>query len=142
MPVLFHQGTSPDRFADLDYAHPRHVDRIASAFPELRIVQAHMGHPWQIDCIAVIRKHPNVYADVSAGFYRPWSAYNAMRLATEWSVLPKLLFASDFPAATPEETMAGLRAVNAPVAGTPLPKVPEEAIEEIIHRDSLKLLGL
>ena len=67
---------------------------------------------------------------------------NAMRLATEWSVLHKLLFASDYPAATPEETMAGLRAVNAPVAGTPLPKIPVEAIEEIIHRDSLKLLGL
>ena len=38
LPILFHQGTSPVRFADLDYAHPRHMDRVATRFPELRIV--------------------------------------------------------------------------------------------------------
>ena len=94
------------------------MDEIAIAFPELRIVMAHLGHPWQIDTIAVIRKHPHVYADVSAGFYRPWSFYSAMRLATEWNVLPKLLLGSDFPVATAAETIAGLRAVNDPIAGT------------------------
>lgn len=142
LPVLFHQGTSPSRFAELDYAHPRHADRIAIACPDLKIVLAHMGHPWQADCIAVIRKHPNVYADVSALFYREWSHYTCMRLATEWSVLHKLLFASDFPAATPQETMDGMRRVNAILEGTRLPRVPDEAIEEIIHRDSFALLGL
>ena len=29
LPVLLHQGTSPNQFADLDYAHPRHIDRMA-----------------------------------------------------------------------------------------------------------------
>lgn len=142
LPVLFHQGTSPARDAELDYGHPRHADRIAIAFPDLKIVLAHMGHPWQADCIAVIRKHPNVYADVSALFYREWSHYSCMRLATEWSVLHKLLFGSDFAAATPQETMDGMRRVNAIIQGTSLPCVPEEAIEEIIHRDSLDLLGI
>ena len=52
-------------------------------------------NPWQIDCIAVIRKHPNVWADISAIHYRPWSYYNCLRLATEWSVMHKLLFGSD-----------------------------------------------
>lgn len=141
-PILFHQGTSPIRTAPLRYAHPIVMDEIAIAFPELRIVMAHLGHPWQIDTIAVIRKHPHVYADVSAGFYRPWSFYSAMRLATEWNVLPKLLLGSDFPVATPAETIAGLRAVNDPIAGTGMPRVPEEGIEAIIARDSLALLGL
>lgn len=142
LPILFHQGTSPVRFADLDYAHPRHMDRVATYFPDLKIVMAHMGHPWQIDTVAVIRKHPNVYADASALFYRPWSHYTAMRLATEWSVLDKLLFATDYPVATVAETIAGMRAVNEPIRGTALPLVPLEKIEEIIHRDSLPLLGL
>jgi len=141
-PILFHQGTSPIRTAPLRYAHPIAMDEIAIAFPELRIVMAHLGHPWQTDTIAVIRKHPHVYADVSAGFYRPWSFYNAMRLATEWNVLPKLLLGSDFPVATPRETMEGLRAVNAPIAGTAMPRVPDDAVEAIIARDSLALLGL
>jgi uncharacterized protein len=142
LPLLFHTGTSPEQFAELDWAHPRHIDPIAIAHPELRIILAHMSHPWQRDCIAVIRKHPHVYADVSALFYRPWSWYDCMRLATEWSVLPKLLFGSDFPAATPQETIDGLRAVNDIPRQTGLPSVPEKEIEAIITRDSLSLLGL
>lgn len=142
LPVLFHQGASPVRNAPLRYAHPLTVDQIAIRHPGLRIVMAHMGHPWQADTVVVIRKHPNVYADVSALYYRPWSFYNGMRLATEWSVLPKLLLGSDYPIITPKETIDGLRNVNAVVEGTGLPRVPEDAIEEIIHRDSLSLLGL
>jgi uncharacterized protein len=142
LPILLHQGTSPVQFADLDYAHPRHIDRIAMAFPNLRMVLAHMGHPWQIDCIVVIRKHPNVYADISAQFYRPWSCYNAFTLAQEWGVMHKLLFGSDLPIATPDETIEGTRHVNDVIAGTGLPRIDEEALEAIIHRDSLSLLGL
>jgi predicted TIM-barrel fold metal-dependent hydrolase len=63
-------------------------------------------------------------------------------MATEWGVLDKLLFGSDFPASTPEETMTRLRSVNDPIRGTALPPVPEDKIEEIIHRDSFTLLGL
>jgi predicted TIM-barrel fold metal-dependent hydrolase len=118
------------------------MDEIAIAYPELRIVMAHVGHPWQADTIAVIRKHPHVYADVSAQFYRPWSFYTAMQLATEWNVLHKLLLGSDFPIATPQETIDGMRRVNAPARAAGLPLVPEDAVEAIIHRDSLSLLGI
>jgi uncharacterized protein len=142
LPILFHQGASPVREAPLRYAHPLVMDEIATDFPELRIVMAHMGHPWQRETIVTIRKHPHVYADVSALFYRPWSFYEGLRLATEWGALEKLLLGSDFPIATPRETIEGLRHVNVPIAGTALPPVPLDAIEEIIHRDPLPLLGL
>ncbi len=142
LPILFHQGTSPVQFADLDYAHPRHIDRLAIACPELRMILAHMGHPWQTDCIVVVRKHPHLYADISAQFYRPWSYYNAFRLATEWDVLHKLLFGSDFPIATPQETIDAMATVNDILEGTQLPRVPEDAMQAILHRNSLELLGL
>jgi predicted TIM-barrel fold metal-dependent hydrolase len=142
LPIVFHTGTSPVQMADLDYAHPRHFDRVAIAFPDLKIVLAHMAHPWQSTTIAVIRKHPNVYADVSALFYRPWSFYNCMRLAEEWGVLHKLLFGSDYLVTTPQENIDALRDPNRILEGTQLPRVSEAALEEIIHRDSLTLLGL
>ena len=142
LPILFHQGASPVRDAPLRYAHPLLMDEIAIRFPELRVVMAHMGHPWQRETIVTIRKHPHVYADVSALFYRPWSFYEGLRLATEWGALDKLLFGSDFPIATPAETAAGLRAVNDPIEGTRLPPVPLDAIEALIERDPLPLLGL
>jgi uncharacterized protein len=142
LPILLHQGTSPVQFAELDYAHPRHIDKVAIAFPKLRMILAHMGHPWQIDCLVVIRKHPHVYADISANFYRPWSCYNAFRHATEWNVLHKLLFGSDFPIASPQETMDSLQHVNDVIEGTKLPPVPQDELDKILHRDSLALLGL
>ncbi|HVA87308.1 MAG TPA: amidohydrolase family protein [Candidatus Saccharimonadales bacterium] len=142
LPIVFHQGTSPMRTAPLRYAHPLVMDEIAIRFPELRIVMAHLGHPWQADTITVIRKHPHVYADVSAAIYRSWSFYSAMRLATEWGVLEKLLFGSDYPIATSGETLTGLRGLNDIPRRTGLPEIPEAAIEAIIERDSLALLGL
>ncbi len=142
LPILFHQGTSPVQFADLDFAHPRHIDRVATTFPNLKMVLAHMGHPWQIDCFVVIRKHPNVYADISANFYRPWSCYNALRHAAEWGVLHKLLFGSDYPIASPQETLDNLWKVNDILEGTSLPRVPMDQLELIPQRDSLTLLGL
>ena len=142
LPIVFHTGTSPVREANLDYAHPRHFDRIAIAFPDLKMVLAHLSHPWQTTAIVAIRKHPNLYADISAVFYRPGSFYNCMRLAEEWGVLHKLFFATDYPVSTPQENMEALRTPNRAIEGTGLPRISEVAMEEIIHRDSLSLLGL
>ncbi|HEY8454489.1 MAG TPA: amidohydrolase family protein [Actinopolymorphaceae bacterium] len=142
LPILFHQGTSPIRSAPLRYAHPLVMDEIALEFPELRVVMAHMGHPFVRETVAVIRKHPHVYADVSSIYLRAWLAWEALTFAWEWGVTHKLLFGSDYPIATSAEAMAGLRRVGDIVAGTKLPRVPPEAIEEIIHADALSALGL
>ena len=142
LPVLLHQGTSPAREAPIRYAYPLLVDEIAIQYPDLKIVMAHLGHPWQVETCVVIRKHPNVYADLSANFYRPFSFWEQMVKATEWNVLDKILFGTDYPVTTVQETLDHLRRVNDIVEGTPLPKVSKGAIEEIIHRDSLALLGL
>ncbi|MGB3307806.1 MAG: amidohydrolase family protein [Thermomicrobiales bacterium] len=142
LPVLLHQGTSPVQFADIDFAHPRHTDRIAIEFPKLTIIMAHVGHPFCADSLVVARKHPHVWADISGTVLRPYGLYQAMVTAQEWGVLDRLLFGSDYPASTPEETMRLLRAVNDAAPGPNAPRIPEEAIEAIIHRDSLPLLGL
>ena len=103
---------------------------------------AHIGHPWQVDCCVVIRKHPNVYADLSANFYRPWAYYNAFRAVTEWNVWHKLLFGSDFPIVHPQETIDHFWTINDILEGTALPRVPTEKFHEILERNSLELLGL
>lgn len=142
LPVLFHQGTSPVRNAPIRLSHPLLMDEIAIRYPDLKIIMAHLGHPWQVDTCVVIRKHPNVYADLSGNSYRPFSFWEQMVKAMEWNVLHKILFGTDFPVATVEETLAMLRNVNHVVEGTRLPHIPAEAIEAIIERDALALLGL
>lgn len=142
LPIMLHQGTSPIRDAPIRYAHPLLIDELAMRYPDLKIIMAHLGHPWQTETCVVIRKHPNVFTDLSGNFYRPFSFWEQMVKATEWNVLDKILFGSDYPITTVQETIDHIRGVNEIVAGTKLPRVPEDKLEEIIHRDSLALLGL
>lgn len=142
MPMLIHQGTTFVRRGHLIHARPVLVDELAIRFPELRIVIAHMGHPWIEETVAVIRKQPNVYADISALHPRPWQLYQALVCAVEYRAERKLLFGSDYPFFTAEETAAGLRRVNDIAIGTQLPEVPTDVIEGIIHRPTLELLGI
>jgi len=142
IPILFHFGTQPTRWGPLEYAHPRLAEKIALAFPQLKIVIAHMGHPWMSDTIVLIRKQPNVYSDVSALFYRPWQFYNALVECKEYDQMHKLLFGSDFSVTTPQESMDQIRKVNDLAEGTKLPRIPEEDIEGIINRNALELLGI
>jgi len=134
LPIAFHQATSPRRTAPLRYAHPMALDEVATAYPDLKIVVAHLGHPWEADTIALIRKHPNVYTDISAQFYRPWQYYNSLVLCMEYAQMDKVFFGTDYPVTTPQETLDATRAVNDMVEGTHLPRIPEELIEGIIHR--------
>ncbi|MFF2025605.1 amidohydrolase family protein [Streptomyces sp. NPDC058171] len=142
LPLLVHTGTTFVSAAPLEYAMPRHLDAVAIRHPELRMVLAHLGHPFEGECIAVIRKHPHVYADVSALHYRPFQLWHSLRLVQDYGVWDKLLFGSDYPFTTVDESVAGLRAV-ADVPGIPgLPPLDKDEVEKLIHRDALPLLGL
>jgi predicted TIM-barrel fold metal-dependent hydrolase len=135
LPVLWHQGTTFVRKGPLKWASPVLIDEVAIAFPELRMIVAHMGHPWEMETIVLIRKQPNVFADVSALHYRPWRYYNAMIGAIEYGVEHKLLLGSDFPSATIKQVMAGLRKINDVIGDASLPRVPQEVVRNIIYEN-------
>lgn len=142
IPVLIHQGTTFCSNVSLEFASPLLLERYALEFPNLRMVIAHLGHPWIAETIVLVRKHRNLFSDISALYYRPWQFYNALMLAHEYGTMHKLLFGSDYPFTTPEQSLEGLRSVNSLAEGTALPKLPVEAVEALIHRDTTELLGL
>jgi len=142
LPVLLHTGTTFVAQAPLECTLPRHLDRVATRFPEVKLILAHLGHPYEGECVAVIRKHPNAYADISALHYRPFQFYHSLMLVQEYGVWDKLLFGTDYPFTTVQATLDGLRSLNQLVEGTNLPRLNMEAIERMIYRDSLALLGL
>jgi predicted TIM-barrel fold metal-dependent hydrolase len=142
IPVLIHQGTTFCADVSLEIANPVLLQPLALEFPRLNMVIAHMGHPWINETLVLIRKNRNVFADISALYYRPWQFYNALVAAMEYGVLDRLLFGSDYPFTTPASTIEALGKINRMVDGTNLPRIPERKIEEIIHRDSLALLGI
>jgi len=142
LPVLLHMGTTFVAQAPLQFTLPRLIEPVAVKFPEVKIILAHLGHPYEGECIVTIRKHENVFADISALHYRPHQLYHSLMLAQEYGVWHKLLFGTDFPFTTVNASIAGLRALNDPLDGTKLPRLSVNEIEALIYRDSLKLLGL
>jgi len=92
--------------------------------------------------VAVIRKHPNVYSDVSALHFRPFQLFHSLMLVQEYGVWAKLLFGTDFPFTNVDKSVQALRSLNNMVEGTNLPRLNPEEIEELIHRDAAPLLGL
>lgn len=141
LPVLAHTGTTFVHQADLNFARPGLFDSVARRFPELRLILAHLGHPYEGECLATIRKNPNVYADISALYYRPFQFWHALMLAQDYGVTHKILFGSDFPFTTVDGSVEGLRALTG-VRIEGLPGLDPALLEGIIHRDALPLLGL
>ena len=142
LPVLLHTGTTFVRQAPLECTLPRHLDTVAIRHPDVTMILAHLAHPYEGECVAVIRKHPRVYADISALHYRPFQFYHSLMLVQEYGVWDKVLFGTDYPFTTVNATLEGLRGLNLMLAGTALPRLNEAKIEEMIYRDSLAVLGL
>ncbi len=65
VPVMFHSGDTYAPTGKIKYSHPIHIDDLAVDYPELKIVICHVGNPWIKDCMEVVYKNKNVYADIS-----------------------------------------------------------------------------
>ncbi len=114
LPVLFHTGgIGIVPFRD-KFAFPYFLDDVASDFPELIIILGHGGRLYYDQTVMLLRKHSNVYADISTNFGRS-SAYKSVPL--EWLLqkvkvwagnFEKILFGSDFPFYHQSETIDAL----------------------------------
>ncbi len=139
LPLTMHMGTTYGTNAPIRCGMPADVDTVASLYPDLKMIMAHMGHPWWGECIVVARKNPNVFCEVSALYYRPWQYYNILicaqeYLITEWN---KIFFGTDFPFTTVKDSIEGLRNINRQLEGTSLPRISQATIDNIIHSNPL-----
>lgn len=142
LPVLLHTGTTFIDKAPLECTLPRLIDNVAIRFPNVKIIMAHLSHPYEGECVATIRKHPNVYADCSALYYRPFQLYHSLMLLQEYRAWSKLLFGSDYPFATVDASVAGMRNLNNMLEGTSLPRLDMEQMEKMFARNSFELLEI
>jgi predicted TIM-barrel fold metal-dependent hydrolase len=141
LPVMFHQGAVFMPRGVLEVANPALLDKVARDFPELRIVVAHAGQPWYTETVALMYKHRNVFADLSARFHRPWQLHNILLAAIDYKVADRILFGTDFPVLRPQYCVDELRAINERT-GDRLPPIPADLIESILYQRPLSLLGL
>src|SRR6185436_8164019 len=126
-PVLLHTGTTFVSQAPLECTLPRWLDDVATRFPDVKIIMAHLGHPYENETVVTIRKHPNVYADISALHYRPFQLYHSLMLVQEYGVWHKLFFGTDYPFTTVNASIEGVRKLNDMTKGTGLPRLNEKS---------------
>lgn len=67
LPIMFHTGTSIFPGARNKYGDPMLLDDVAVDFPKLKIIVAHGGRPlWMETAVFLVRRHPNVYLEISS----------------------------------------------------------------------------
>ena len=133
VPVLIHTGSALLMGLRTRYEHPLLVDDVAFDFPELKIICAHMGGYQFMDCLSMLVRHPNVYADLSFFPLHPLYGELIPWKLLEKTVPDKLLLGSDYaPGQTPAEAVM---AVNS------LP-ISRGFKEKILGRNAKKLLSL
>ncbi len=141
MPVMFHQGAVFARRGVLEYANAALLDLVAREFPQTPIIVAHMGQPWYFETVALMYKHRNVFADLSARFHRPWQLHNMLLTAIDYGVTDRVLFGSDFPVTDTQFCLDAFRDLSART-GHRLPPIPDELVDQIIYERPLSLVGL
>jgi hypothetical protein len=111
--ALFHTGTSGigarqpgGQGIRIDYAHPLKLDAVAAAHPELTVVAAHFGWPWQMDLIAVALHKTNVYIDISG--WSPKRIPPEVVRELKGRLSGQFLWGSDYPFIAPERCLAEL----------------------------------
>jgi predicted TIM-barrel fold metal-dependent hydrolase len=140
VPLLWHQSAAYASDACLEFGNPILLDRIAREFPKLRMIVAHIGQPWVGELVVLLRKHPQIFSDLSARFHRKWQLYNGLMLAMDYKVAPQLLFGSDFPVRAPADAVAEFRAINDWGHDVTLPRIPSEVIEDVVNNRPFELI--
>lgn len=60
IPITVNVGVpGPIRFARSQ--RPMDLDDVLCSLPEVKIVATHVGHPWHLETVALLQKHPNFY---------------------------------------------------------------------------------
>ncbi len=129
IPVMFHTGTSVFPGARNKYGDPIYIDDVAVDFPRLKILVAHGGRPlWMDTAFFLVRRHPNVYLDISS--IPPTQLLQYFPRLAE--IAHKTLYGSDWPGPGVRDLKEALDAFRA------LP-LPEDAKQCILSRTALEI---
>lgn len=129
IPVSVNVGVPGPR---LRAAHqdPLLLDGVIIDFPELRVVAAHMGHPWEALLIRLMRKYEHLYLSNSAWLAK-YLAPEVIRFMDSSVGRSRLLFASDAPLIPPQRALEEARRLS----------IGEDSMRAFLGGNALKLLG-
>lgn len=143
VPVIFHSGDTLAGYTKnpkVKFAHPLHIDEVAADFPKLKIIIAHMGNPWLIDCAEVLYKNPNVYADISGlvvndkDLISPYGELMKKRIKELliYTGTNKLLYGTDYPLCSEKTYLKFVQGIG----------LSQDDIDSLLYKNAQKLFNL
>lgn len=136
-PIWIHTGMNFAAGRPLHASTWAHIDRIAIAHPQLRIVVGHGGWPWIAEGMAVLQRHRNVYLEFSAHRAKhmamPGSGWESLFLYGRGVVRNQIMFGSAafVQSATVRELADEVRALT----------LSENVIRAWLHDNAARFLG-
>jgi uncharacterized protein len=112
----------------LDHCHPRHLDLVAARNPELKIVAARPGWPWQTEVIAVLMHKRSIWYELHG-----WSPkYHTPDLKHEISrrLKDRVMFGGDYPLFSYERLVKDWRAEG----------YAPEILDKVFHQNAERFL--
>lgn len=139
VPLMVHSGDTYTPGGRLKYAHPLEIDELAVDHPEMKIVICHLGNPWLRDCMEVIYKNKNVYADISGLVLGDFDSKFERWLKREFDEVllyvgdpRRLLYGTDWPISNMETYLDFMAKLN----------LPKKSKDLILHRNAVELFRL
>lgn len=95
------------------YQHPLLLEEVCADFPELTVVAAHMGHPWEQLLVRLMMKFPRLYLMTSA--YLPTYIDDAVtRFMSSRRGGGRVIFGSDWPMLDLQRAVTEARKLDVP----------------------------
>jgi predicted TIM-barrel fold metal-dependent hydrolase len=108
IPITVNVGVpGPMRFAR--FQRPMDLDEVLIALPEVKIVMTHIGHPWHLETLALLQKHPNAYLMTSGWAPKHIPEEIVRYLNTRGR--EKVMWSADYPALTFERCISEAHAL-------------------------------
>lgn len=138
VPVMFHTGTtgigagSPGGGGfKLKYTKPiPHFDDVAADFPNMKIIIAHYGWPWQDEQIAVLLHKSNVFCELSG--WSPKYFTDSYRREVGGRLQDKFMFGTDYPVLSHDRLIADYESLG----------FKDEVLEKILYKNAIRVLEL
>jgi uncharacterized protein len=139
LPVTIHCGDTYSERGLLKYSHPLNIDELAVNHRDVNFIIAHLGDPWVMDTAEILRKNPNVYADLSGlivGDEKEVKRYGYNKLFVEHIKRTfiysdnyyKFLFGSDWPLVQIKPYIAFIKGL-----------IPEEFHEDVFYKNAFRV---
>lgn len=116
--------------ARIRHAHPSAIDNLAADFPELTIIMAHPGWPWEDETTAVALHKGNVYWEMSGWAPKYFAA--SIKRDMKGRLQDKVMFGSDYPSLPYERILREWKELG----------YSDDIMDKIFHGNAERILGL